>query len=417
MKITPYIIIAFCLMYGLSCSSSKRGEYSTASQEIPGNCPFAQSNDFSGLQLGPGFKNYLDEKITSDTWYPSWASDGNMYSPWTDGKVRDLQSNSAGIDATTGIATLAGDDPMNLTIVNEAVYKSDPSPYQSRYPCGTLVYNGIWYYGTYCLYGDQVIKKGSITYNWPWMGPFVGFRHSTDYGRNWTNCPLTPEKSLFNETGINGYPVKIGSPHFVDFGKNMQYSPDGKAYLVAHGADATDTQWRFWNDSWITGDQIYLFRVTPSVENINDVSKYDFFAGTDDKGSPLWSKDFEKIRPMLEWNNNMGCVTMTYHAPFKRYLLCVTDGGNTCSKMNTYILESRNITGPWKLIAYLKEFGEQAYFVNIPSKFIGKDGKTAWLMYSGNFAPDWNGLKIKENPPGSHYGMVLQKIEFLTNRK
>ena len=85
--------------------------------------------------------------ITSDTWYPSWASDGNLYSPWTDGKVRDLQSNSAGKDATTGIATLIGDDPMNLTIVNEALFNKIPLyPYESRYPCGSLVYDGIWYY-------------------------------------------------------------------------------------------------------------------------------------------------------------------------------------------------------------------------------------------------------------------------------
>ncbi len=104
---------------------------------------------------------------------------------------------------------------------------------------------------------------------------------------------------------------------------------------------------------------------------------------------------------------------MTYDAPVKKYLMCVTDGGNTCSKMDTYILESDAITGPWRLIAYLKEFGEQAYFVNIPSKFIGKDGKTAWLLYSGNFATDWNGLRIEANPPGSHYGMVLQKIQLL----
>jgi hypothetical protein len=34
-----------------------------------------------------------------------------------------------------------------------------------------------------------------------------------------------------------------------------------------------------------------------------------------------------------------------------------------------------------------------------------------WLLYSGNFAPDWNGQKIVANPPGSHYGMVFQKIE------
>ncbi len=88
-------------------------------------------------------------------------------------------------------------------------------------------------------------------------------------------------------------------------------------------------------------------------------------------------------------------------------------GGNTCSKMNSYILESKDITGEWKLVSYLKNFGEQAYFLNIPSKFISMDGKTAWLLYSGNFATDWNGMQIQNNPPGSHYGMVLQKIEFL----
>jgi hypothetical protein len=146
---------------------------------------------------------------------------------------------------------------------------------------------------------------------------------------------------------------------------------------------------------------------------MNDISKYEFFAGNDEKGNPVWTNNFRKIKPLLEWNNNMGCVTVTYNAPLKKFLMCVTDGGNTCSKMNTYILESDKITGTWKLVTYMKDFGEQAYFVNIPSKFISADGKTAWLLYSGNFAPDWNGMKIMPNPPGSHYGMVFQKIEFL----
>ena len=61
----------------------------------------------------------------------------------------------------------------------------------------------------------------------------------------------------------------------------------------------------------------------------------------------------------------------------------------------------------------MKNFGEQGYFLNFPSKFISEDGKKLWLCYSGNFAPDWNGIIIKENPPGSHYGMVLQEIELL----
>ena len=33
-------------------------------------------------------------------------------------------------------------------------------------------------------------------------------------------------------------------------------------------------------------------------------------------------------------------------------------------------------------MSYLKGFGEQAYFVNFPSKFISPDGKTLWMCSS-----------------------------------
>ena len=93
--------------------------------------------------------------------------------------------------------------------------------------------------------------------------------------------------------------------------------------------------------------------------------------------------------------------------------MCVTDGWPTCAKMNTYILEADEITGPWRLVTYMKDFGEQAYFVNFPSKFISADGRTVWLCYSANFAKDWRGEVMQEKPPGSHYGLVLQQIRLL----
>ena len=55
------------------------------------------------------------------------------------------------------------------------------------------------------------------------------------------------------------------------------------------------------------------------------------------------------------------------------------------------------------------------YFVNLPSKFVSGDGRTAWLCYSANFT---NLAKEKHftllhvpflleaRPPGSRYGMV-----------
>jgi hypothetical protein len=205
----------------------------------------------------------------------------------------------------------------------------------------------------------------------------------------------------------------MGAPHFVDFGKNMEHSPDGKAYLVGMGAEENDPKPRYANLSWITGDQVYLARVTPSIENINNIKAYEFFAGDDPNSQPVWTSDFTKIKPLLDWNNNMGCVTVTYDAPLKKFLMCVTDGWPTVAKMNSYILEADQITGPWRMVVYMKDFGEQGYFLNFPSKFIQSDGKRLWLCYSANFSPGWNGVKLEFNPPGARYGLCLHEIQLL----
>jgi hypothetical protein len=386
--------------------------------EVPDDCPFKPSKELTGIK----FLGIKSGYRYGDTWYPTWASNDTLYSPWTDGKTKRLdgytdwsQSWVDPVHITTGQGIIAGDDPLSIVAYSIGLDKSSPAaPYEGRYPCGSLVYNGVWYYGTYCLDPIGTVKYGTQDVNSPWLGPFVGFRFSTDYGYSWTPCPHTPSSPLFGETGRYGYPVKIGAPHFVDFGKNMEHSPDGKAYLVAHGADTTDTKWRFWNASWINGDQVYLFRVTPTIENMNDPSKYEFYGGKDTQGNPIWTDNFNEIKPLLEWNNNMGCVTVTYNEPLRKYLMCVTDGGNTLSRMNTYILESEKIDGDWKLVSYMKDFGVQAYFVNIPTKFISKDGKEMWLLYSGNYSLDPDGERWPQNPPGGHYGITLQKIRLLS---
>jgi hypothetical protein len=382
----------------------------------PPDCPFPSSRTITGIAFTGRHSDYK----VADTWYPSWASDDRLYSPWTDGTCPRLDGgversdSSRGPRAQTGQAVLEGGDPLNLKIYSLGLVEADASPYLGRYPCGSLVHNGVWYYGTYTLAPLAKTRYGGMDYNWPWLGPVVGFRVSTDYGRTWKETPHTPEKPLFGETGMWGHPVKIGAPHFVDFGKNMQHSPDGKAYLVAQGAQIDDPKPRFANLSWITADQVYLLRVTPSIENINNPSAYEFYAGADAAGRPVWTSDFSRIRPLIDWNNNCGCVTVTYNAPLKKYLMCVTDGWPTVARMHSYILEADSIAGPWRMVEYMKDFGQQAYFLNFPSKFIGQDGRTAWLCYSANFARDWNNLKIEADPPGSRYGLVLQEVKLLS---
>ena len=399
----------------------------------PINCPFEISKDLNIVMFSGRARIYPG----ADTWYPTWASNDTLYSPWTDGSVNGVESNSsAGPNSTTGAGRIIGNDPLNLKVENIGLHTSSAIPYAGRYPCGSLVYNNVWYYGTYCVDLD---RKKEFPYLWGgvneyptlmcagkprfdgtdncksinYIGPTVGFRYSTDFGKTWVETPNTAANPIFNDPERPFLPTKIGAVHFVDFGKNMQYSPDGKAYLVAHGSINIDPTPKNANASWITGDAIYLLRVTPSIENINDRRKYELFCGYDGKNEAKWSNNFTDIKPLVEWNNNCGCVTMTYNSVLKKYLMCVTTGVTTVSRYDTYILESDKIDGPFKLVSYMHNFGEQAYFVNIPTKFIQSDGNTMWMIYSSNYTNGFLKHTYLQNPPTSAYGLNIHEIKIL----
>ncbi len=386
-------------------------KYFTWPSEPPPDCPLTRSPDFVEV----GFTGRHAAYTGADTWYPSWAADDRLYSCFTDGRVGDVVAISGNGDrAVVGHAVIVGDDPLHLQVIDPGVIPGSALPYQGRYPSANLFLDGVWYIGTYALAPSGRVEHEGVVYNWPWLGPLVGFHVSRDGGKTWTPCPHSPANPLFGESGLEGRPVKIGAAHVVDFGRELEHSPDGKVYLVSHGASRGPENRRFGYNSWITGDEIYLLCVSPGPESLNDPAAYEFYAGDDEDGRPIWSRDFSAIRPIVRWDDNMGCVTITYNAPLKKYLMCVTDGTNTAGFFNSYLLEADRITGPYRMIKYWYHFGEQAYFLNVPSRFISADGRTMWLCYAANFAPNWNDAKIRSNPPGSRYGMCLQEMRLIS---
>lgn len=415
-----YLLVCMISIWGLyenQVNAQEDTNLNMWNNNPPVTCPFEQSEMFVGI----GFTDKITTYTEADTWYPFWSEDGNMYSPFTDGTVGEVNSWCSNRDSRgysePGFATISGENPLDLQITNTGIFKETiDGNYDGRYPCATIIHKGVWYYGTYAL-------KNIYNTNYGVLGPFCGFSVSRDMGKNWEKSPFTPENPMFDDTNKNNGSVKIGAPHIVDFGQGMKDSPDGKLYLVAHGSAVKDKMPRHGNNSWITADQVYLIRVTPSPETINDPNAYEFFAGHDENGAAIWSNDFSAIKPIAEWNNRMGCVTMVYNAPLKKYLMCVTDGQTTLSRYNSYILESDNITGSWKMLSYMKDFGEMAYFLNIPSKFISDDGMSMFLCYSTN----WINIAKKRvvypiNPEGGSYGMTLAEIktvqkEDVDNRK
>ena len=64
----------------------------------PEDCPFEASKEYYGVY----FTGRHHDRNYGDTWYPSWAVDGNLYSPWTDGNTEGHGCFSIGIAATTG---------------------------------------------------------------------------------------------------------------------------------------------------------------------------------------------------------------------------------------------------------------------------------------------------------------------------
>ena len=298
----------------------------------PKGCPFQTSKTITGIAFTGKQKGYMPG-VTADTWFFSWASDGRMYSPFADGLADGVSSCCwQGAPTTPGRALIEGDDPMLLKIQAAGLFKMPIRPYGGRYPCGSLVYNGVWYYGTYSLMNEKGSLQGDIQVegygriNWGVIGPFCGFEVYEAKGSKgndfkeawrpeaWSTSPHGPDKPMFPEPAKHGGAIKIGAPHFVDFGKNMEHSPDGCAYLLAHGASEPDPLPRIANASWISGDQIHLLRVKPSPQTINDPAAYEFFAGQVD-GRDQWTKDFQRIKPLIDWNNHCGCVTATYDAP------------------------------------------------------------------------------------------------------
>jgi hypothetical protein len=108
--------------------------------EPPSGIPFPSSTKITGIVFTGTHAKYEH----ADTWYPSWANNGNLYSPYTDGKVNGIVSSSySGKDATTGFATVVGNDPLHLEIKDAGTYPASSLPYGGRYPAGTLVYNGV----------------------------------------------------------------------------------------------------------------------------------------------------------------------------------------------------------------------------------------------------------------------------------
>ncbi|BDI33530.1 hypothetical protein CCAX7_55810 [Capsulimonas corticalis] len=394
--------------------------------DIPDSCPLQKSLLFDGVTFTGRYADYG----AADTWFPCWLPSGDLRSPFTDGKVGEIGAGTP----NPGAARIAGDDPLKLEVAPLTTVNSNlggGTKGCGRYPSASLVSRSVWYYGTYLLtnHDNSVAMPHS---DWQVLEPFAGFRYSIDDGKRWTDT-TDPDHGLFEDyhhsDAINAdHEIMIGAPHFVDFGKNMQFAPtDPKtsrkyAYMTAHGADASATAAR---NSWVMGDNVYLLRILlpagadakHGAAYLNTAQNWQYY--TKSSGWLPWDKNHLDavrlaIQPIVHWEDpapassdqptfGLGETTVTYDAPLKTFLMCIARC-ITANRFDTMILEAPRITGPYRIAHYLTGFGPVAYFPAIPSKFISGDGRTMWLSYSANYGGQ------KANVAGAAYALCLREF-------
>lgn len=101
--------------------------------------PYPPSKDLVGWEFksgcNPGYGSGGKKGSSADTFFPSWAADGNLYTGFTDGHVVGVDGSEASANSegkaprytvTHGQAAIVGDDPFALNITKVKTF-SDQS--------------------------------------------------------------------------------------------------------------------------------------------------------------------------------------------------------------------------------------------------------------------------------------------------
>jgi CubicO group peptidase (beta-lactamase class C family) len=186
---------------------------------------------------------------------------------------------------------------------------------------------------------------------------------SNDHQKTWTWCDWRFEE--------------FGHIAFVNYGKNYQGARDNYVYMASHDNPS----------AYAVSDHFVLLRAPK--DKLMDRSAYEFYKGSDNNGRPLWTKDVRQRQPVF--TNPQKCCrsSISYHPGTGRYLwwqqLPNTGDIDTRYSGGLGIFEAPEPWGPWTTAYYAEKWdvgvGDLGCF---PTKWMSEDGKTLYLVFSGN---------------------------------
>ena len=281
----------------------------------------------------------------SDNWPCTWGGDDALYTAYGDGwgfvpKVRGKLS--------LGLAKVTGAPPRitGVNIRSKTGEQKGDGP-RGKKASGILMVDGVLY-----MWARNANRKGQQS-QLAW---------SKDRGVTWTWADWT-------------FPT-FGYCTFVNYGKNYAGARDEYVYTVSHDHPS----------AYKPADRFVLMRVPKG--KITERAAYEFFAGLDKAGAPVWSKQVTNRAGVFAHKGNCRRSGITYNTALKRYLWWqILGGGDTRTRGGFGVYDAPEPWGPWTTVFFTKQWdvgpGDCGSF---PTKWMSQDGKTVHLVFSGNDA-------------------------------
>ncbi|MHB8898932.1 MAG: hypothetical protein ACYC6Y_09320 [Thermoguttaceae bacterium] len=308
----------------------------------------------------------------SDNWQLAWADDDHQYGAWGDGGGFPGANNEGRVglgfgriegnwDAYTGFNVWGGNDPEN------------PAQFTGK----------SW--GTICVGGVL----------WSWITPddpdtggkrdhyrYIQLARSTDHAAHWTKA----DWRWWREDNLI-------IPTFLVYGKDNAGARDGYVYSYFIRPQSTNaTQDEFGLNVHRPG-ALFLARV-PKDKLFAVRDAYEWFTGMN-QGEPTWGSLADKS-PVFENPEGTGwCVSASYNAGLKRYLLATEHSVSHASVMSLF--DGPEPWGPWTTVRYWTEkdrFGQDRpgsrldwadniFFFSFAPKWFSEDGRSFTLVFTG----------------------------------
>lgn len=340
--------------------------------------PYAASPILAGISWDEVSKQRY--AIDTDLWDSAWASDNNIYAGWGDGEGFAGRAKSQ-----MGFSQLSG-SPADGTLVGVDVFYGVNNPPEcpgnsptilGGKPTGTLALpNGV----IYSLHAaGEDLGGGNCAAQW--------LARSTDNGSSWMD-----HVGSLDWPDVNGF-----APSAV-----LQY---GRAQAGALAPDSTGTPYAYIYGTR-TGRPLYeqyLARVASAPsDSIELAGHWQYYAGADGAGNPLWSTSSAMAMPVWRDSNNGQWLTVAFDRAIGRYL-AYNDHGTGCQgqpcERQLGLFDAPSPWGPWSTFDYEEEFDNAACNANclgnrvavsffLVQKWFSSDGLTLWPEYSSVGAYD-----------------------------